>query len=374
MAAASRQFDSFAQRRGLPVLSIHAGPVTRATWSDSLSTLELERSATTLELEVGFQFDPLLWRHIVRVVRAVRRFKPDLIHVTGPSDIGILGAYLAYHYDIPLVASWHSNLHEFAAWRLEAMLSFIPEPYRDFVSSLTERHALLGVTLFYRIARMLLAPNPDVQEMLRTHTHKDVYLVGRAVDTTLFHPAKRFRQDGAFTLGYAGRLRPEKNVRLLPTLAKALPDGNFKFVIIGEGPERKYLERHLRRVEFTGPLEGEALALAYANMDLFVFPSKTDCYGHAVREALASGVPVVCMQEGGPRFLVDAGVTGHVAINDRDFARGVCNLIDDPERHQHMRLAARQAACRTSWDAVFELTYEAYAQAMEGVRGLRRAG
>ena len=85
--------------------------------------------------------------------------------------------------------------------------------------------------------------------MLGERTGKPVHLMPRGVDTNLFSPSKRFRQDGAFTLGFAGRLQPEKNVRLLVDLQKQLPPGNHRFLIVGDGFERSYLSRRLRRAE-----------------------------------------------------------------------------------------------------------------------------
>ena len=374
VALASRQQEAFARRRELPFLSVHTGQETNSKTEGTVTTLELERGPASLAVDDGLKFDPFLWRYMRQVSRTLRQFKPSVIHVTGPSDVGILGASLAYHMDIPLVASWHTNLHEFAARRLKKLLSFMPATYRELAASLTERHTLDGVALFYKIARVLLAPNPDLIEMLRAHTAKPVFLSQCGVDTDLFTPARRFRQDGAFTLGYVGRLRPEKNVRFLSKLERQLPDGNHRFMIVGEGSERPWLERNLRRAEFTGVLDGEDLARAYANMDLFVFPSTTDTFGNVIQEALASGVCAVVTNEGGPKFLVQSGVTGHVAINDRDFIRGVIDIMSDAEKHRRMRLNARAAACEASWDRVFETVYSAYDTCLSMPESLRKAG
>ena len=192
VALTSRQLEACARRRDLPFLSVHAGQETSFKIEGSLSTLELERGPASLAVDDGMKFDPFLWRYMWRTARTLRQFKPSVIHVTGPSDVGILGASLAHHLGIPLVASWHTNLHEFAARRLKKLLSFMPATYRELAASLTERHTLDGVALFYKIARVLLAPNPELIEMLRAHTAKPVFLMQRGVDTDLFTPARRF--------------------------------------------------------------------------------------------------------------------------------------------------------------------------------------
>src|SRR3954452_21201495 len=69
-----------------------------------------------------------------------------------------------------------------------------------------------------------------------------------------------------------------------------------------------------------GVLLGEQLARAYSDMDLFVFPSRTDTFGNVVLEALSSGVPALVTNAGGPRHIVQQGKTGFVAESDREFA------------------------------------------------------
>ena len=365
VALTSRSLDGYARRNGYPFLSVHAGPANRCWTDGEVTTLEIRRSRAKFPVEVDLYFDPLFWRNYYVVEQALDRFKPDVIHLTGPSDVGILAAYFAHSRGIPLVASWHTNLHEFAARRLHSMLSFIPNKFRDYAAALTERGTLDGVALFYKIARVLLAPNPDLIRLLEAKTGKKTFLMRRGVDTTLFNPAKRYRQDGDFVMGFVGRLQPEKNVRLLVEVEKLLAEENHRFLIIGEGPERDYLESHLRRAQFAGILKGEALSNAYANMDLFLFPSRTDTYGNVVQEALASGVPAIVTNQGGPQYIVDHGVNGIVAGTDDHFVHSVRDLVTDLPRHQQMRKAARAAALEASWDKVFDNVYNSYRFALE---------
>ena len=123
--------------------------------------------------------------------------------------------------------------------------------------------------------------------------------------------------------------RRKKRVRVLRDVEQALLGAgqrNFRFLIVGDGHERAWLRANLRHAEFTGVLRGEALARAYANMDVFAFPSHTDTFGNVVLEAMASGVPPVVTSSGGPKYLVTTGWTGFVAWDDESFLRRVVNL------------------------------------------------
>ena len=103
----------------------------------------------------------------------------------------------------------------------------------------------------------------------------------------------------------------------------------------------------------------EELSTAYANMDLFVFPSHTDTFGNVVLEALASGVPAIVTPDGGPPTIVRDGETGRI-VPDAEFAAAVAGVLGDPANHAAMRLAARAFALTMSWDSVFEGVYAAY--------------
>jgi glycosyltransferase involved in cell wall biosynthesis len=213
-----------------------------------------------------------------------------------------------------------------------------------------------------------MAPNRELVEMLAAATGRRSKIMARGVDTDLFSPAKRTVDDGVFRLGFVGRLRAEKDVRILPELAKKLVEAgktNFEFLIVGEGSERQFLEENIERAQFPGFLSGEPLAAAYANMDVFVFPSETDTFGNVIQEAAASGVPSIVTEKGGPKFLVGEGETGFVAADLDMFAQRIIELMDDAEQLSRMKGSARDFALKRSWDSVFDGVYDAYGEAWE---------
>lgn len=176
-------------------------------------------------------------------------------------------------------------------------------------------------------------------------------------------PDRRDRTTSRFRIGYVGRLTPEKNVRFLAEIGHALERSaqrESEFYIVGQGSEVEWLKQNVPNAIFPGVLRGEALAQAYANMDLFAFPSMTDTFGNVVLEALASGVPCVVAAEGGPKFLVQSAVTGYVASGPLSFVRCVAGLVNNLDVHHSMREAARHYASGLSWDSVFEKLFRAY--------------
>ncbi|MGA3102383.1 MAG: glycosyltransferase [Terracidiphilus sp.] len=370
VAHTSRHFEEFARRRDLPFLCVRAGDRAQAVIEEgNVWTLERPRSFLSFVLEKDLRLDPAFFRHIPLISEVLERFKPDLIHITGPSEIGILGAGLAHHLRIPLAASWHTNIHEYAARRAEWFLRLLPKDRSTAAGQKIEGLAMATAARFYSMAQVLFAPNPELCALLGRTTGRPCHLMPRGVDAQLFCPAKRTRErddrerdNGERVLGFVGRLSIEKNIGLLAKIQEELDSRgvkNFRFLIVGHGGDEAWLRERLPQAEFTGVLRGEALATAYANMDLFVFPSHTDTFGNVVLEALASGVPAIVTPDGGPRTIVRDGETGRIVPDDQ-FAEAITGLLEDLGRLDQMRRDARAYALTASWDSVFEGIYADY--------------
>ncbi len=298
----------------------------------------------------------------------LRAFKPDLVHITGPGDFGFFGLWASHAIHVPLVASWHTNLHEYLARRLHHRLKQAPQQLRDSVARIAEQGGLRGLLRFYRTARFVLAPNRAQVELLHAKTGKPAFLMPHGVDLDQYRPASRDDGDNRpFCIGYVGRLTTEKNVRSLVEVERRLlaaGERNFKFLIVGEGNQGKWLARHLQNAELTGVLRGPQLAAAYARMDAFVFPSLTDTFGLVILEAMASGVPVILSPETGRHVGVEDGVSGFLS---NDFVPSLQRLMHSPPLRRALGDAARNFAAGNSWDAVFEQLYEAYATGLSSL-------
>lgn len=370
VAHTSRNFLAYAERHALPFLCIRAGARPNAfEQAGELRTLELRRSRASIRIEKDLQFDPLFFRYAGTIRQELLHFRPDLIHITGPSELGIFGAYFAWQEGIPLAASWHTNVHEYAARRLEWLTRRLSPRAAGNLEQRVEDSALWATTRFYSLARVLYAPNEELCRMLERSTHRPCRLMQRGVDTAQFSPNHRTRpgDDSTLVLGYVGRLSIEKNVALLAEIERGLLArgiSNFRFLVVGHGAEEASLRASLTHADLPGVLRGADLARAYANMDLFVFPSHTDTFGNVVLEALSSGVPAIVTPDGGPKFIVQDQKTGFIT-SDEGFVSAIAALAGNRQRLSEMRSAARAYALHCSWDAVFDRVYEGYQEILD---------
>ena len=200
----------------------------------------------------------------------------------------------------------------------------------------------------HRQADRTLVPSTASYAQLAALRVPDLHLWRRGVSLDLFGPERRDEERHAVlsrggrnvVVGYVGRLAAEKQVRRLAEIAE-LP--GTRLVVVGEGPEREWLGRHLPGAHFAGALSGTHLATAFASLDVFVHPGESETFCQTVQEAQASGVPVVAVARGGPLDLVDHGRTGLLYDPAAPHAlwRTVTALVRDAELRARLAAAAR---------------------------------
>ncbi len=188
-----------------------------------------------------------------------------------------------------------------------------------------------------------------------------IKILPRGLDTDLFHPRQRsenFRTQHGFApeetvLLYVGRVSKEKDLDLLAAAYTQLRKEKLpvRLLVVGDGPYLKEMKRLAPDGIFTGYLVGNGLATAFASADLFAFPSTTDTFGNVILEAMASGLPCVVSDQGGPRELVQPGKTGTItaSLNVESFTAGLRELIVQPQRRLAMRENARRSVEHRDW-------------------------
>jgi phosphatidylinositol alpha 1,6-mannosyltransferase len=135
-----------------------------------------------------------------------------------------------------------------------------------------------------------------------------------------------------------------------------------RLVVVGGGPLEADLRRLLPDAVFTGVLHGEALAQAYASLDVFAHTGRHETFCQSVQEALASGVPVVAPRAGGPLDLVASGTNGLLFTpgDGESLAAAVRSLAQSPAVRARMALAAREGVRERTWEAVNDRLVEHY--------------
>lgn len=301
-----------------------------------------------------------------RILTALRGFRPDVVHLAAPFVVGYRGLHAARRLGIPTVAVYQTDVAGFAS---------------SYGLGLTARAAWRWTCRLHGQADRTLAPSSWATEALRARGVPRVHQWARGVDTCRFTPSKRdagiraeLAPDGELLVGYVGRLAPEKQVERLVAL-DGLP--GTRLVVVGAGPSEERLRTALPGAAFLGFRGGDELARIYASLDVFVHTGPSETFCQAVQEALASGLPVVAPDAGGPRDLVLPGRTGYLvpprpdqADPDDPAARAadarlraaVQVLADDDALRRRFGQAARRSVLRRTWSTVCDELLAHYAE------------
>ncbi len=284
-----------------------------------------------------------------RMVGVLRGFEPDVVHLASPALLGYGGLHAARYLKVPTVAVFQTDVAGFAA---------------SYGIGIASRAAWAWTRHLHGRADRTLAPSTSAMENLVAHGIPRVYHWGRGVDITGYAPSarddalrRRWSPGGRPIVGFVGRLAPEKHVERLAVLARR---EDLQLVIVGDGIDRHKLESALPSAVFTGALYGDELAAAYASMDVFVHPGEHETFCQAVQEAMASGLPVVAPDAGGPRDLVAPYRTG-LLLPVAEFETKLTNAVDHliAERHRYSAAARRSVLGRT-WPAICDQLLDHY--------------
>lgn len=245
------------------------------------------------------------------VTRFVRDFDPDVVHVATEGPIGLAVRAFCRRNRWRFTTSYHSKFPE----------------YLQELAGVPVGWSYAFLRRFHGPSAAVMVATPSLEAELAARGFRNLRRWSRGVDLGLFHPRpKTWTQYPRPILLYAGRVSKEKSVDAF--LAVRHPGTK---VVVGDGPAREGLQRAFPEAVFLGYRKGDALAEAYANADVFVFPSKTDTFGLVLIEALACGVPVAAYPVVGPIDIITEPGTG--ALDD-DLGRAIDTALaaGDPGR------------------------------------------
>lgn len=284
------------------------------------------------------------------------KFKPDIIHVNSPCSLGLAAIKYAKKNKIPVVATYHTHFPSYAKYYNIKQLEFISWNY---------------LRKFYNKCDRVFVPSKNILDELTTKGFKTTEYLPHGIDLSLFN--KSFKSDewkkslniyNKKVILFVGRLVWEKDLRTFTEIYDILTGlrNNVTFVLVGEGPIRKELEKLMPEAIFLGFKSGKELSTIYASSDLFLFPSTTETFGNVVLEAMASGVVPICSDEGGASSSIVNNYSGVIckAKNAFDFSKKIVNLLNNQSEKETIENNCVEYASKQSWNNIFLIQYQHY--------------
>jgi glycosyltransferase involved in cell wall biosynthesis len=354
------RWTEYLERQGVPC-RVFAPEPHASTVPDPGSGSPVERFASLpffLYPECRLAFPSLSY-----VSKAIRDFRPDLVHVATPFNLGLCGIHYARKFGIPLVASYHTNFdHYLSFYNLQWM----------------EKLLWRYMEWFHRDCSSIFVPSPSTMSFLKNRGWDDsrLKLWSRGVDPEAFHPeldrelflARHGLSDCGFLALYVGRLAPEKDVEVALEAFERLQqqEPSSRFVLAGDGPSAPDLKEMCRqrgiKALFVGFADLPMLQQWYAAADVLLSPSPTETFGNVVLEAMACGTAVIGADAGGVRDTVRQGETGILCEpgNVEAFAEALSILRKNSELRSLMGRKAYAYSLTQSWDGIFGRLLDEY--------------
>lgn len=248
--------------------------------------------------------------------RLVRLLRPEVVHVQDHFTIGRAAIRAALATGTPIVATNH--------FLPDNLTPYVPRPVRPMLT----RAAWWDFERIYAAADHLTAPTPTAALLTGEHLGgRSIETVSCGVDVHRFRPRpeqavaarKRFGLPDLPTIGYVGRLDPEKRLdELIRAAALLPPEPPVQVVMTGTGTQLRRLRRLAAelgvadRVHFLGLVPDSRLAEVYCAADVFCMPGVAELQSIATLEAMASGLPVVLADAVALPHLVSSGRNGRL--------------------------------------------------------------
>ncbi len=299
-----------------------------------------------------------------RVQKFLDDFHPDIVHVVNPFILGIAGVYAAKHRNYPLLASYHTNIAQYA----------------DFYHLGFTKPAIWGLLrMLHNQAAFNLATSEAIMRDITAHGVKNARLWRRGVDLSRFHPShrsesmrERLSEGHADRLiaVYVGRIAKEKGLDRLLSLFPG--NSGLHLALVGEGPAEDYFRERFQNTPttFLGRFLGEELASAYASADFFVFPSITETLGLVLLEAMASGLPIIAAESPPSHELIDSSGAGKLFPSTQPYqlAKLVRELLENKSELVNLSLKARREAEKWGWKEPTDNLEALYRQTIGAVK------
>src|SRR5215212_7501961 len=287
--------------------------------------------------------------------------RADVVHVHLGEDLAVIpvGAAAARLHRLPLVLTVHTSLHHTLAVSdlRSAVLKTLGSPIERWGEHFAE--AVLVITP--RLHSLLLSEGVEEDR---------IHVIPPGVNPSLFEGPFEdpFSGVGKPRVVFVGRLAPQKGVSTLVEAAGLLKDPSAQVLLVGDGPERKALEKEAKRLgvggrlHFVGFLAHDRLPAVFAHADLLVLPSLYEELGTVLLEAMQAGLPIVASKTGGIPDVIEDGVNGILVPSGEpeELAHAINRLLADRDLARRLSEGAHERVKDYDWEVLAERVLAVY--------------
>ena len=313
----------------------------------------------------------------ITMINTMRNWKLDVVHSHTEFGIGIFARLFAKQFNIPLVHTYHTLYEDYT--------HYITKGYFNRSSKKIVEY----LTKFYcdKTATELIVPTNKIYKLFKEkyEFEKNIHIIPTGIEIDRFFTENVDKKEVEFLkeklnlskhdfiIIFVGRIGTEKNIKFLldsqKNLKKKIP--NLKLLIVGDGPEKEEYENLIKEykiddcVIFTGKAAWEEIPIYYHCANLFATASTTETQGLTVIEAMASGIPPLCIDDESFTTTVTNDLSGKIFTNNKEYEDAVIELHKDKKKYKYISEQARINSEHLSSSGYADKVLEVYERAIK---------
>ena len=263
----------------------------------------------------------------------------DVLHAHSPLTVGLLAYLTASTKNLPLIYTYHTSITDYTHYlKVIGGTGVIRHAARWFSTTSTN------------LGNQIVVPSPKFYRLLlEQKVKRPIHVIPNGIDLSNFKAVKNpgsFRSklgvgpDAPILLS-VGRVDPEKRLDFLidafDRIADRMPEAHLVFA--GDGGARKKLQEHAAavksssRIHFLGMVDRTELPVILHDATVFLSASTTEVHPISVIEAIASGLPLVAVQDEAFEGMIVENENGHqTPLDVTAYSETLLSLLNDPER------------------------------------------
>ena len=342
---------------------------------------EKERILKVAGIPIGIYDYRLSSIYPVTLINKMKKWNLDVIHSHTEFGVGILARLFAKQFNIPLVHTYHTLYEDYTHYITHGSFE---KSSKKIVEYLTK---------FYcdKTANELIVPTNKIYSLFKEKYNftKNIHIIPTGIEVDRFFEENVNKKEvealkkklglkkNEFTILFVGRLAEEKNVEFLIEAQKKLVeyDDHIKLLIVGDGPDKQKYEQLAENlglkdnIIFNGKAAWEEIPIYYHASSVFATASTTETQGLTVIEAMAAGVPPLCIDDDSFRGTVTDELNGRVFNNQEEYINQVIEFYENKKiidaYSKQARVQAEHCSSRSYASSVLEVYQRALKEKKE---------
>ncbi len=310
-----------------------------------------------------------------KAFKIIKSWHLYIIHSQTEFSLGLFSHVVSKKLNIPTVHTYHTLYEDYVHYILKGH-------FHKFM----QKMAIKYTKYYCSKCDELIVPTIKIKDLFNNKYHilKYINVIPTGIDTTKFNLNSKIIKEvnklkkkyhitkDDFIIGTVNRIAEEKNLKQELIAFKDLIkiNSHIKLIIVGDCPYLSQLKEIItnlnltNNVILTGKVKYENIPIYYHLFDVFTSFSTTETQGLTIIEALASSLPVVCINDDSFKEMITHNYNGYFFNNNQEFTKYILKLINETSKYLEMKTNANNSIYKYSKEVFASEILKVYQKAI----------